>query len=369
MQNPPHITHIASGDIWAGAEKQLYELCKALVASKQVKVSAIIFNEGALADKLKALGMPVTIAPESQLSFMQLIFKTRSHLLAQKADLIHTHGFKENIVGSLARIASKTMKSVTTIHGNQETQLPWTKPHKLAIYYLDRLLTRFYQDRIIAVSTQLEQSLRALYSNKVVKIFNFINSSEIQELRKPETNRELYTIGFVGRLVGVKRVDLFIKAVKALTQRLPQLNIRAKIIGDGPLRLLAEKLVIEQQLDNVIEFTGFIDPSTPEIGKLDILVMPSDHEGLPMTLLEALALRVPVVAHNVGGIPEVLDNGKAGVLVADHSEQGYANALAKLVSDPRQLSLIAEHGYSHLAKNFDAYAITPKYLKLYFELI
>ncbi|WP_041598609.1 glycosyltransferase family 4 protein [Hahella chejuensis] len=371
MKTPPHITHIASGDIWAGAEKQLYELCKALIATNQVEVSAIVFNEGVLACKLKDLGITVTVAPESQLSFTRLISQTRLHLLSQKTDLIHTHGFKENIIGSFARIASNTGKSVTTIHGNQETQLSWAKPHKAAIHYLDRLLTKFYQNRVIAVSTQLEQSLRALYSAKVIKISNFINSTEIQKLQREEIKQQtnLYTIGFVGRLVSVKRIDLFIKAIKLLTQHLPELNIKAKIIGDGPLRSTAEKLVADEALQSIIEFTGFIDPSTLEIGKLDILLMPSDHEGLPMTLLEALALHVPIVAHDVGGIPEVLDHGKAGVLVANHSEQGYANALAELVSEPEQLSSIAEHGYSHLIKNFDASATIPKYLKLYFELI
>ncbi|MDG9667848.1 glycosyltransferase family 4 protein [Hahella sp. CR1] len=364
----PHLTHIASGDVWAGAEKQLYELCKALVSTNKLDISVILFNEGVLADKLRQLNIDVTVVNEAKLSPLSMIRNIRNHLTSHTSSILHTHGFKENILGAIASIKSPVTNLVRTIHGGSESDVSWSKPHKKVIHIADQLLTKHKVDRIVAVSGPLYQSLSERHPNKVVKIFNFIDSRELEALSPNKPPNETFTIGIVGRLAPVKRIDLFVETIKELHKKKHH-EIKGKIIGDGPLRKPIEDLVRHENLCQHIEFTGFVDPSTPEIAKLDLLLMTSDHEGLPMTLLEALALKVPVIAHNVGGIPEALNSGAAGLLVDDHSALGYATAVDKVIGNPAERERMQMNGLSYLRENFDSVKKSREYLNLYFQLL
>ncbi|WLQ16849.1 glycosyltransferase family 4 protein [Hahella aquimaris] len=369
MQNSrPHLTHVASGDVWAGAEKQLYELCKALIATNSLDLSAILFNDGVLAEKLRQLNIGVTVADEAKLSPLAMIRGIRNHFIKHNSNILHTHGFKENILGVTASIKSPVTSVVRTIHGGSESNISWKTPHKKAIHIADQLLTRHKVDRIVAVSGPLYQSLSKRHPSKVVKIFNFINSRELETISPGKPPGEAFTIGIVGRLAPVKRIDLFVETIKELLKQ-GHHEIKGKIIGDGPLRKPIENLVHQESLTQVIEFTGFVDPSTPEIAKLDLLLMTSDHEGLPMTLLEALALKVPVVAHNVGGIPEALNFGAAGLLVDEHSALGYATAIDKVLNNPAEKERMQMNGLSYLKENFDSVKKSREYLNLYFPLL
>ncbi|WP_164887307.1 glycosyltransferase family 4 protein [Hahella sp. KA22] len=363
-----HLTHIASGDVWAGAEKQLYELCKALVSTNSLNISAILFNEGVLADKLRQLNIDVTIADEAKLSPLSMIRNIRNHFIRHASSILHTHGFKENILGVIASIKTPVTSLVRTIHGGSESNVSWNKPHKKVTHIADQLLTRHKVDRIVAVSGPLYQLLSERHPNKVVKIFNFIDSRELEALSSNKQPNETFTIGIVGRLAPVKRIDLFVETIKELHKK-GHHEIKGKIIGDGPLRKSTEELVRQENLSQYIEFTGFVDPSTPEIANLDLLLMTSDHEGLPMTLLEALALKVPVVAHNVGGIPEALNSGSAGLLVDDHSALGYATAVDKVLNNPAERERMQMNGLSYLRENFDSVKKSREYLNLYFQLL
>ncbi|TNF01445.1 MAG: glycosyltransferase, partial [Gammaproteobacteria bacterium] len=115
-------------------------------------------------------------------------------------------------------------------------------------------------------------------------------------------------------------------------------------------------------------FVGFLNPATPAIRQLDALLMPSDHEGLPMTLIEALALKIPVVAHDTGGIPEALDYGRCGTLVKEHSASGYAAALDRLIKQSADAQFKASAGESHVREHFDRRENVRKYIALYQSL-
>jgi glycosyltransferase involved in cell wall biosynthesis len=135
-------------------------------------------------------------------------------------------------------------------------------------------------------------------------------------------------------MVPVKRVDLFLQAAALLSQTQPN-RYRFVVVGDGPLlgemRALADRLGVAQEVD----FLGFQSNSLSILKQMDCLVVSSDHEGLPMVVLEALSLGVPVVAHAVGGMPEVLEGVPGQRLVTQHTAQGYATAIAELAATER----------------------------------
>ncbi len=361
----PVVTHIASGDLWAGAEVQVYHLCKALKASGAILPTAVVFNDGILSNKLREIDIPVEIADETNLSPFQITLTIRNHCRKYKSCVVHTHGFKENILGIIGKDLARVPYSVRTVHGNPETAFTVRRPLKWLVKHLDILLGRFRQQAIIAVSTQLEEKLPPLFPGKVHKIFNFIDVEDVREqwLVPPNPTQSSPKIGIVGRLVPVKRMDIFIKTIALLNEQ--GFACTGVIIGSGPLegqlRQLAEELGISEKID----FKGFVNPALEEVRKLDLLLMTSDHEGLPMTLLEALALEIPVAAHRVGGIPEILDHGNCGWLVEDQSAESYASIATTILETGAGRNRKQQEGLARVRDIFGIHKNTRKYIELY----
>jgi L-malate glycosyltransferase len=369
---PLVVTHIVSGDIWAGAEAQVYQLARALKANRTILPTAVVFNDGPLMQKLKAAGIPVTLADESTESPLGMVRSLCKHMKEHSTDIVHTHGFKENVLGTIAQKLCRVPKSVRTAHGNPETCETWRSPRRKLINMVDQLTARYAQNAVVAVSGQLERDLSRLYPDKTVKILNFIEIPEtatahVTREKMPaaqETASNVIKLGLVGRLVPVKRADLFIDAIQLLSERSSG-AVKGIIIGDGPLMEELKKQTHEKGLSDLIEFKGFVTNPGQELTQLDLLLMPSDHEGIPMVLLESLLAGLPIVAHNVGGIPEILDEGRCGLLVDDHSANGYADEASVLINNPELIEKMTTAGFNHLRQQFSKDVNVPKYEALY----
>ena len=237
---------------------------------------------------------------------------------------------------------------------------------------MDNLAGHFGQNAVVAVSNQLYKQLSDKFPGKTTMILNFIDTDTLileKSESSPLNGHANFVLGLVGRLVPVKRVDMFLETIAVLRGRYNK-PVKGVVIGNGPLLDDLEKQVATLGLSEHVKFTGFSKNVHEEMLVLNALVMPSDHEGLPMTLLEALALRVPTVGHNVGGIPEVLDNGHCGLLVEDHTPQGYAEAVLKLMEmEHKEVEQMTHRGLEHLTHNFDSRKNSEKYEHLYSQLV
>lgn len=362
------VTHIISGDIWAGAEAQAFQLISGLQANSAVKPTAVVFNPGILFDKLIALGIDVTIADESILSPLQLIKTIRAHLRQHSTDIVHTHGFKENVLGTVSQYLTGVNCSLQTVHGSPEHHPTWRDPKRKLPHLLNHLVARFCQDAVVAVSQHLKNSLETIYPNKTVAIPNFIDTEEISPLpEKIDCSRKTdssYSITLVGRCVPVKRIDLFIDTLAKLRSD-NMLEIEGRVFGDGPLLETMKQYAQTKGVAQFVHFRGFVADMEPEWEATDALLMTSDHEGLPMTLLEALLRKIPVVAHNVGGIPEVLDQGNGGLLVDNHCATGYADKVLRLLKNPERARQLATNGQKHVKKEFSKRENVKRYEALY----
>lgn len=361
---PLVVTHIVSGDLWAGAEAQVFQLISGLLRNGRVMPTAVVFNEGVLFDRLKALGIPVEVADETTLSPLRQIGVMRRHFVANRTAIVHTHGFKENILGTIAQHLARVPKSLRTVHGNPETQASWKDPARRLIQIFDGLLARYGQNAVVAVSRQLEQTLGEILPRKTVRISNFIEiDATPPELSPVNPAGSDYRVALVGRMVPVKRVDIFIETLARLRGE-HKLPVSGVVFGDGPL-LEEMKALAERKAPGAIEFKGFTNDLPDALKSVDALLMPSDHEGLPMSLLEALWHGVPVVAHHVGGIPEVLADGQCGVLVKQHEPKAYAEAMAKLLESPEKRQQFREAGRSQIKKQFGDQENIGRYEELY----
>ncbi len=366
---PLKVVHIASGDLWAGAEVQLYTLLCSLKTLGNVEPSAVLMNDGELARRLRERGIAVTIVDESRLGALQILIELRRHLQSVRPAVVHTHRIKENILGNIANLLATRAPSVRTVHGAQEHPPRGLRQlHKHALIALDTWIGRHLQRGVIAVSKGLQAPLaRQFGADKVVVIENGVDIDSVRAAVKPVDFRvdAPYSrhIGIVGRLQPVKRVDLFLESAARLVQIAPQTDWRFHIIGDGPLRSALEQQAAALGLEQRAIFHGHRSDIPACLAGLDALVMCSDHEGMPMTLLEAIAVGTPVLAHAVGGMLEILGDKCGGVLVTEHNANGYSAGLVELLAMPAH-ELVAA-GAARLAERYSAQSNARAVRELY----
>ena len=321
------VMHIISGDLWAGAEVQAYTLLKELRTECDLHV--ILMNPGELADRLVALEIPVTILDETRMNAGKILLGMRKIMFSFRPDIIHTHRQKENILGAIANLLSVRAKSVRTSHGAPEIISRGIKQLQV---HIDRFVGRYFQNAIVAVSSDLAQKLALHYPNEKIHIIN--NGIDIEALRRSKAAADFRLaapdaihIGIIGRLEPVKRVDIFL-AMAAQLKDTSSYDFRFHVIGDGRLKSELEAAAHKLGVEAATIFHGHRRDMAACIGSLDFVVMCSDHEGTPMTALEALALGTPLIAHKIGGLTDVLEN-YPGFLVSDHSPEGYAAVIGK----------------------------------------
>jgi len=367
----PKILHIASGDLWAGAEAQMFTLVKTLHDTLGVPVSAILLNHGRLEQELRNAGIQVEVIDESKLNGLQILRMLFFTLRKQHPDVVHTHRTKENILGSITALLAGGIPSLRTTHGAPEHRPSWMHMTKRMINMLDWFCGRFIQSRIISVSEDLSNILKREYpENHIHIIENGLDLKPICNQKKEqhpavETIDKVFRVGLAGRLVPVKRVDIFIETARYIHDNHPGLSASFHIFGDGPIRQELENLGQKLATDSYVHFEGYSDDLHRKLYGMDMLLMTSDHEGLPMILLEAMALQIPVIAHAVGGIPVLLDQGTCGILVYEHNAAGYAEKIYQLAENPELRSMIRKNALARVSTCYSAENNANNYLLEY----
>ncbi len=372
-QQTMHVLHISSGDLWAGAEVMLYTLARALHRDLNTQVSVVILNHGTLEQKLRDCGIAVYVLDESQLNSFQILRQLRQIIVEIKPNVIHTHRMKENILGSIAALYKQRIPSLRTVHGAPEHRPPLHKLAKRLILFFNQSTGRYLQQAIVAVSPDLASKLENSFLKTKIKVVeNGIDIAAIlsgtSSASSKNNNDRDYRIGIAGRLTPVKRVDLFIDSAVYLKQHQPDLKISFQIYGDGPLLNTLQTRIEVLQANDYIHLHGHCDNIVEKLQTLDALLMTSDHEGLPMVLLEAMCLQTPVIAHAVGGIPHLLEQGRCGTLVHNHSAQAFADAISNLIAQPEQHQQLAQQAFKRLEQHYSAKQTAASYLHVYQQI-
>jgi len=364
------VLHLISGDLWAGAEAQAEMLLSWLKRNPELEVSAIIFNEGRLSQKLKSLDIPVYLLDEKRNNSLLLFMKVRKILSKDRIQILHTHRYKENVIGGLAGSSSGVPCLVQTVHGLKEPFRGIRKMKADLYNLLDRWTTRFLFDQMILVSSQqCGRFEERLNGRRTVCIHNGVdlqkikaNKSRIEVRRNLGIDKDSPLIGTAGRLVPVKGLNYLLKATKLMQSESPRLKVL--IIGDGPERKSLEDTVSKLGIDSQV-ITGEREDVYDLISAMDLFVLPSLSEGIPMALLEAIALEVPVVASAVGGIPEVIIHQSTGFLVQPKEEQALADACLHLLGKRASAKALAREAKKTLKAKFSAETMAQKVSQLY----
>ncbi len=253
------VLHIASGDLWAGAEVQLYTLARSL-RDLGVNLGVVVLNHGTLEQKLRDAGIDVVILDETKLNGFRIFLQLVRIIRERRPDVIHTHRHKENILGSLAALAAGNIPSLRTVHGVLEKRPPFLHLPKRFIYFFDWFSGRFLQKRIISVSEELAEILaRDFPRNRIRVIDNGIDLDDLYQQTSQSIGRQkddTFRVGIVGRLVPVKRVDIFITTARHLQEQVSEAGVDFYVIGDGPLREALESLSHESGTEKIVHFLG-----------------------------------------------------------------------------------------------------------------
>jgi len=315
------VCHLISGDLWAGAEVQTHTLLSSLKDEPGIKLSAVVLNEARLAGELRKAGVETTVIDEARHGYSEISQLLKKELTDKNIDILHSHRYKENLLAAGMKKNGLCRYLVQTVHGTGE-QFSGINRIKNGLYnFMNRRVTRKYFSRVIAVSKDLEKQLISKYPrDKVVTIHNGVNRERLQPVNgAAEMRRELQItenqplIGTAGRMVPVKGYDLLLKAAEYIVEDSPQ--VMFIIAGDGPLKEDLQRKSVEMGLENNVKFIGFREDIIDILNCLDVFVMSSHHEGIPMVLLEAMAMQKPVISTAVGGIKEIIQDNVSGLLV------------------------------------------------------
>jgi glycosyltransferase involved in cell wall biosynthesis len=200
--------------------------------------------------------------------------------------------------------------------------------------------------------------------NKIVFIPNCV---EIPECLSKNQTGERLQVGSVGRLVYAKDYGTLITAFDLLMKN--GTNGDLIFVGDGPERPKLESMVHDLGIARHVTFTGFQGNVNSFLSKFDIFVLSSIREGIPVAMLEAMAMGVPVVATKVGGIPEVIEDNVDGFLVDSQNPKMIADALIRLSKDMSLRKKIGEAGYKKVKRLFSRDVICRQYEQLYIDLL
>jgi glycosyltransferase involved in cell wall biosynthesis/protein-tyrosine-phosphatase len=338
---PLRVCHVMSADLWAGAEVQVATVAAHLVAQR-VELSAVLFNEGRLAERLRSIGVEVDVLDERRHTSVALLVRLARSLRQRRVDVVHTHRNKDCVIGALAAKLAQVPHVVRTIHGMPEPMSGWDRA-KYALYeVLDRTVLWCVVDRIITVSHNMAAALTASghRPNSLITIHNGLELERVKVCNTAASVRrglgideQALLIGTAGRLCAVKAQDLLLRAAPAILRERP--DARFLIAGDGPLGETLRALAVHLGVAEACIFPGAVGNVHDAIAAMDVFVLPSLHEGVPMALLEAMALERPVVATAVGGVPEVVTNGLDGLLIEAGDDRALANACLTLARDHR----------------------------------
>ncbi len=359
---------LASGDLWAGAEVMVYQLVSGLTSETEVKLCVVLLNNARLAEELKSQGTEVHVIDESKHSFLSIVREVKKLTSDFSPDIIHSHRYKENILALLARPVMSKIRLVSTQHGMPELarkDQDSFSSAKLRAGIFSRLLSHFF-DRTVLVSEEMRLLLVGSYGFTQKKLKVIHNGIQIPE-RVNDYTRKKNVIGSAGRFSPVKDFSLFLDIAKLVVAQNDMVDF--VLAGDGPERQKLEEKVRVNGLSDRFKFLGHQDDMDSFYEKIDIYLNTSVHEGIPMSVLEAMSHGLPVVVPNVGGFPEIVIEGVSGYLIDDRNPSIFADRCIELSSDQQKRQQMAEAARQRVTDHFSRETMAAQYHQLYQELL
>ena len=280
----------------------------------------------------------------------------------RKYSIIHVHLFPADIFAALASLFLP--KDIVWIFSEHSTY------NRRRSFKFCKILDSFTYSRyskIVCVSKQVEFALlNWIPSNKgktkvisnAVSAPKFLNSCSVKT----------YDILFVGRLVREKGIDILLKAIKILKNKYSK-NLKIAIVGDGELKENLNNLTVELGVNREVKFLGVRKDVKELMVSSKIFVLPSRSEGFGIVIIEAMSNMLPVIATHVGGIPELIENGKEGILVPPENSEALAREINSLLENKELREKLSKAAYKKVREKYSINAYSVRMLDFYKSLV
>lgn len=369
-ENDLTILSLISSEGYYGAENMLVALARNLSQLGCRCIVAVFcdsrFRHVEVGEQAQRQGLTVEIVPCKGRWDWKAVALIRTLVVKHNVDVLHPHGYKSDLY-AYAAVWPNRVALVATSH-NWPSELLTMRLYAA----LDRVALRGF-DKVVVVSDAVADILRrwGVAPDKVSTIFNGVDIERFKEatptLRHEIAPQDHSLVGFVGRLVPGKGGELLLRAAQKV------LAVHRKttfvLVGDGPSRRGWETLATELGIGQHVTFAGVRDDMPGVYASLDIVVLPSLIESMPMCLLEAMAAGKPVIATRVGAVPKLIIPEQTGLLFDSADVNGLATHILRLLEDPELACRLGQNGRAHASRHFSAEAMAKSYRGQYEKVL
>ena len=350
------VTHVVLQLRTGGMEKMLAEFARHADRERFDLRFVCIGERGPVADEISACGWEVACfgyAPGFKPDMLPVLCRD---FVRGRADVVHTHNNVPLIFGGPAARLAGGIPLLQTRHGQA---VGTTYRHRAAVR-LAALLAR----RVVCVSEDARRVAAAegIAERKLAVVRNGIDTARFS-YGGPAAGGPAVA---VGRLVPLKGVDVFLRAAADVVRR--REGFRLEIAGDGPARPELQRLARDLGLERHVRFLGEVRDVPGLLARSSLLVLPSLSEGISLTLLEAMACGLPVVATRVGGTPEVVADGATGRLVEPGDPSDLARGILELWPPSDRSRAMGTAARERVVRCFDARRMVSEYEAMYLQL-
>jgi glycosyltransferase involved in cell wall biosynthesis len=371
-QSRVKVLHVIYSLYHGGAERLIEAIVRYRDAARFEHIACSLTGGNSLADSIGAAGGRTLLLEKRRRGDIAVITKLIGVIRHEQIDIMHLHNSPGAVWGTLAAVlGGDRVAIVRTEHGPYQPEL-LPAPYRI-LYPL--LLPR--AGRIACVSESVRESFLhsfPRFASRFRTIYNGISIDAPADHPAKEQCRSRFGLpaevplaGTVGRLVPVKNHMSLLEAFSIVRKSVPDVHLA--ILGDGELKEALRARAEALDLSGDVTFL----PTTPDVGtfygSLDCFVLSSDSEGLPLTLLEALAAGLPAVATAVGGIPEVIDTGVNGHTVPKDSPGALAERIIEVLRHPASSAEMGRRGRETVVQRFDIRRCVEEIERLYSEVL
>lgn len=344
-----------------------------LLARDQVgrhEVAVVCHSSGDAAETARAFGATVWTVPAARSvqtrEDARHLLRLRGIIRDFRPDVVHLHSSKAGVLG---RIAGRVegVPIVFSPHNFAYRAYEGSVAARAGFYLVERVLARWTDCLHVVSNDEYENAVRHRMSEtrSCGMIHNGVDVEPLLHLDPPPPDRSQPVIGTYARLFEQKRLDLLLDAFAELHRR--DLPFRGLIIGAGPTSEPLRRQAGALGLGDVVEFDSTPHDPAAALRRIDIFALTSSHEACPLTVMEAMAAARPVVATRVGGVPEIVADGRSGLVVPFGDPARFADALQHLVEDEPLRRSLSVAGREKARRRFGIKVMAARMEPLYKE--
>jgi glycosyltransferase involved in cell wall biosynthesis len=337
-------------------------------------------STGAMIDNYRALASDLVSTPMNAPGHVGATRVIAAAIDRWSIDLVHTHLWNADLFGGVAA-AWRGVPSVSTVHGSNFLPFGVTGLHRVRRQGMSLVYRAVYRlsDRVLAPSQALLTDLAErpgirVPRSHVTVVHNGIDLNDLRARTAAAHLPELVArrlpaplIACVANMFAIKGQDWLIRAMPAVLAAVPAAVL--VLVGDGEWRATLERLARESGAGDRVIFTGSIQNPLAVVEHADVVVLPSLSEGLPIALLEAMAIGRAVVASRVGGIPEVVQDGETGLLIPAADSQALSSAIVRLLMDPPLRVNLGTEARAHVERQWSSQRMVECTAAVYDEVL